>query len=85
MNKSTLTAEKLMDKYGFAMTADQLTEVLGLAKDTVLRMLQRQDIKARKAGTRWIIATEIVAEYLTTGEPKEEEPLIRPKGKKLIC
>lgn len=73
-----------MEKYGFTMTADQLAEVLGLAKDTVLRMLQRQDIIARKAGTRWIIATEIVAEYLTSGVPKEEQPLIRSKGKKLI-
>jgi excisionase family DNA binding protein len=84
VDKSTLTAEKLMDKYGFAMTAEQLTEVLGLAKDTVLRMLQRQDIKARKAGAKWIIATERVAEYLTSGEPKEEAIHTRVKGKKLI-
>lgn len=83
MQNPTLTHEKLMDKYGFTMTADQLAVVLGLAKDTVLRMLKRQDIRARKSGSRWIIATENVAEYLTLGEPKEE-PLVRSKGKKLI-
>jgi|GEM_PF-5742672 len=84
MHKPTLTAEKLIEKYSFTMTPEQIAEVLGLAKDTVLRKLQRQEIRARKSGSRWIIATEIVAEYLTSGEPKEEEPIIKRKSKKLI-
>jgi excisionase family DNA binding protein len=85
MHEVSNTEKMLYDKYGITMTADQIKEVLGLNKDTVLRMLQRQDIIARKAGSRWIIATESVAEYLTSGEPSAEiKVLSKTRGKKLI-
>lgn len=80
----SLTAEKLMEKYGFTMTPEQMAEVLGLAKDTVLRILQRKEIVAKKSGSRWIVSTEKFAEYLTTGMPEKEQPWKHTKGEKLI-
>ena len=81
---NNLTAQKLMEEYGYTMTPKQLAEVLGLAKDTVLRMLQRKEITARKYGSRWIISTEKFAEYLTTSAPEKEKPWNHVKGQKLI-
>ncbi|HYE82655.1 MAG TPA: helix-turn-helix domain-containing protein [Clostridia bacterium] len=81
---NNLTAEKLIEKYGFTMTPEQVAEVLGLVKDTVLRILQRKEIVARKSGSRWIISTEKVAEYLTTSEPEKAKPWRHEKGQKLI-
>jgi len=56
MSDGSITSERLMDKYGLTMTTEQVAEVLGLAKDTVLRILQRKEIVARKRGNKWIIA-----------------------------
>lgn len=81
---NNLTAEKLIDKYGFTMTPEQVAGVLGLTKDTVLRILQRKEMVARKSGSRWIISSEKVAEYITTGEPEPPEPWKHDKGQKLI-
>lgn len=81
---NNLTAEKLIEKYGFTITPDQAAEVLGLAKDTVLRILQRKEIVARKSGSRWIISTEKFAEYLTGNEPEKAPPWKYVKGQKLI-
>lgn len=81
---SNLTTEKLIEKYGFTMTPEQVAEVLRLAKDTVLRILQRKEIVARKAGSRWIISTEKVAEYLVTAAPESNRPWKHEKGQKLI-
>lgn len=81
---NNLTTEKLIDKYGFTVTPEQAAEVLGLAKDTVLRILQRKEIVARKMGNRWIISTEKLAEYLTGSEPEKAKPWKHEKGQKLI-
>lgn len=79
-----MTLEKLMEEYGFTITPEEMAGVMGLAKDTVLRILQRKEIIARKAGSRWIVSTEKFAEYLTTKAPEEEKPWKHCKGQKLI-
>lgn len=42
MGSQSLTFEKLFEGYGFTMTPKQVSEVIGLTKDTILRMLQRK-------------------------------------------
>lgn len=84
MQRLPLTFEQLIKKYGLIMTPGELSEVLGLSTDTVLRMLQRKEISARKAGSRWIIATESVINYLAAGNSEEKIINVKPNKRRLI-
>jgi excisionase family DNA binding protein len=84
MDKPSMTFDKLTEKYGISMTVGQVAEVLKLANDTVLGILRRKEIPARKFGKKWVIATETVAVYITTPEPEKKKPWKREKGQKLI-
>ena len=65
------THEYLLHKYGTTLTFQQASEEIGIYWQTIREMCLRGDIKAVKAGRKWILTTKALAEYLD-GKKGEE-------------
>jgi predicted DNA-binding transcriptional regulator AlpA len=65
-SRTLLTRAHLLDKYGPRLTMEQVSEVLGLARQTVWNQLSDGSLPIRtyrEAGRRWA-SFEAVADYL---------------------
>lgn len=67
------THEYLLGEYGVKVSFDQASEILGLHWQTIREMCLRGDIKAVRAGRKWILTTKALAEYLDNSSKKEEQ------------
>lgn len=81
------THEYLMNKYGTTLTFQQASEETGIYWQTLREMCLRGDIKAPRAGRKWILTTKALAEYLDgeTQKTNEVVPLrSRSPHKKIV-
>ena len=67
------TLEYLLKKYGATLTFDEASKELNLHWQTIREMCARGEIKAKKAGRKWVLTTKALAEYLDTEQQDEEE------------
>ena len=77
------TLQHLIDKYGITLTKEQTAKEIGVCPVTVMSMLRRGDIKAKRAGARWIIPTQSVSDFLTN-DPEPVAKFKYDKRQKLI-
>jgi excisionase family DNA binding protein len=70
------TYEYLLDKYGATISFQDAAEELGLYWQTVREMCRRGDIRAIKAGRKWILTTKALAKFLDEGS---QRPVITPR------
>lgn len=76
------THEYLLNKYGPTLTFQQAAEILRLHWQTVREMCLRGEIKAPKAGRKWVLTTKAIADYLdNVNEPEDIVQVQLPKGK----
>lgn len=76
------TYEYLLQKYGTTLTFQQASGEIGLHWQTIREMCSRREIKAIKAGRKWILTTKALAEYLDQKDIKQEVVLQIPtKGR----
>ncbi len=79
------THEFLLNKYGTTLTFQDAASELGLHWQTIRQMCLRKNIRAIKAGRKWIVTTKAIAEYLDNGAQDElivQAP--RSKFKKIV-
>lgn len=69
--RPTTAYEYLLNKYGVTLTFEQASEEIGLHWQTIREMCLRGEIKAIKAGRKWILTTKALAEYLDNGVSTE--------------
>lgn len=74
------TYEYLLQKYGTTLTFQQASNEIGLHWQTIREMCVRGDIRAIKAGRRWILTTKALAEYLDGTSQKSEIATV-PRGR----
>ncbi len=74
------THEYLLQKYGTTLTFQQASEEIGIYWQTIRNMCLRGDIKAVRAGYRWVLTTKALAEYLDNGTEKETVNPIRTRS-----
>ncbi|NLE26505.1 MAG: helix-turn-helix domain-containing protein [Clostridiaceae bacterium] len=73
------THEYLLNKYGTTLTFQQASEETGIYWQTLREMCLRGDIKAPRAGKKWVLTTKAIAEYLDGETQKEKEVIpLRP-------
>ena len=65
--------EYLLKKYGTTLTFQQASMEIGLHWQTIRIRCLRGDIKAVRAGRKWVLTTKALAEYL---DGKKEETVI---------
>lgn len=75
------TYEFLLGKYGTTLTFKDAGEELGLHEQTVRMMCLRGDIKAARAGRKWVLTTKAIADYIDCVEGVNLAPL-RKRGRK---
>ncbi len=78
------TADKLFEKYGLVMEVPQIAEHLGLSNETIKSMIVKKQIIGRKAGRKWIVATENFAIFLSSPDHEKQPKFEFKKGAKLI-
>lgn len=69
------TYDYLLEKYGITLSFQQAKEELGLHEQTIQMMCRRGDIKAQRAGRRWVLTTKAIANYIDCIEEVTNEPL----------
>lgn len=81
-----MTHEYLLQKYGVRVDFVQAGEILGLHWQTVREMCLRGEIKAVRAGRRWIVTTKAIADFLdNAAKPAEVIPMTtRTKHKRIV-
>jgi excisionase family DNA binding protein len=83
-----MTHEYLLKKYGATLTFQQASTEIGLYWQTIREMCQRGDIKAIKAGRKWILTAKALAEYLDNEKAKETQVVVqiprRTKFEKIV-
>jgi hypothetical protein len=71
------THEYLLHKYGTTLTFEQASVEIGIYWQTIREMCLRGDIKAVRAGRRWVLTTRALAEYLDGINQKENKSQIK--------
>jgi len=72
------TYEYLLQKYGARLTWQQASAETGIFWQTIREMCLRGEIKAVKAGRKWMLTTKALAEFLDNGSQKNVTELIPP-------
>ena len=67
------TYEYLLQKYGTTLTFKQAQEETGIYWQTLREMCLRGDIKAPRAGRKWVLTTKALAAYLDGENQKANE------------
>ena len=67
MSEIKFTAEALSDRYGAVLSTENLAEVLGVKKTTILQNISREtfQIPVAKVGGKWVALSYDVAVYLS--------------------
>jgi excisionase family DNA binding protein len=58
--------DRLFSKYPEQLDVDQLAEILGVARLTAYRYLQKGEVPGYKVGRSWLILRDEVRDHLTT-------------------
>ncbi len=83
MDTPTIELDKILfEKFGITMTLVETAELLKLSVGTIRNMCARKDLMAKRAGTKWIIPTQSVINFLTVTPNPVFKPV--PKKDKLI-
>lgn len=80
MRLEMTTYEYLLNKYGTTLTFQQASKEIGVYWQTIREMCLRGDIRAARAGRRWVLTTKALAEYLDAGVKIEVAPILRHHG-----
>lgn len=65
------THEHLLNKYGVTLTFQQASEETGIFWQTIREMCKRGVIKTPKNGSRYVLTTKALAQYLDQEEEAE--------------
>ena len=80
------THEYLLQKYGTTLTFEDASKEIGVYWQTIREMCLRGDIKAVRAGRKWVLTTKALAEYLDNSKQENEVIPIRSRSshKKIV-